>query len=233
MLISGIQKMTLLDFPDRVACIIFTAGCNFRCGYCHNPEFVLPEEIQKLKNSFIPEVAFFNFLETRRGFLEGVVVSGGEPTLQPDLPEFLKKIKQLGFLVKLDTNGSNFTVVKKIIENKLADYIAMDAKTGLPGYRDFVGAGADTSSIAETAELLKAGDIDYEFRTTLIKEIHTPAALEALKDLVRGGKKLYLQQFRPGHTLSPAFASFHPFSVSETAAIAKDLGQVVKKVEIR
>lgn len=233
MLISGIQKMTLLDFPDRVACIIFTAGCNFRCGYCHNPEFVLPEEIQKLKNSFIPEVVFFNFLETRRGFLEGVVVSGGEPTLQPDLPEFLRKIKQLGFLVKLDTNGSNSAMVKKIIENKLVDYIAMDAKTGLVGYRDLVGVGIDTSSIAETAALLKAGDIDYEFRTTLVKELHTPEALETLKDLVKGGKKLYLQQFRPGHTLSPAFASLHPFSANETAEIARQFSQVVEKVEIR
>ena len=128
MQLSAIKKSTLLDYPGKLATIIFTPGCNLRCRFCHNPEFVLPEELEKIRHDFIGEEVFFRFLQTRVGFLDGVVICGGEPTIHKDLPEFCQKIKNLGFLVKLDTNGSNPEMLELLLEQKLVDYIAMDIK---------------------------------------------------------------------------------------------------------
>ncbi|PIR76985.1 MAG: anaerobic ribonucleoside-triphosphate reductase activating protein, partial [Candidatus Magasanikbacteria bacterium CG10_big_fil_rev_8_21_14_0_10_38_6] len=139
MVISGVQPFTLLDFPEKTACIIFTAGCNFRCGYCHNPEFVLPEKIQQIKTSFIDEETIYSFLQKRKGLLDGVVISGGEPTMMGDLPAFIRNIKELGFLVKLDTNGNRPLVLQHLLDEGLLDYVAMDVKTSLVNYADLVG----------------------------------------------------------------------------------------------
>ena len=186
MIISGIQRFTLLDFPGKIACIVFTGGCNYRCGFCHNPEFVLPEELAKLSKSFIPEVAALNFLKKRRGMLEGVVISGGEPTIMPDLEDFIMKVRDLGFAVKLDSNGNRPEVLRSLIDKGLVDYIAMDFKTSLPDYRSLVGQWADEMKLRESIELLKQGDVDYEFRTTLIREVHTPEILKIMsKTLAR------------------------------------------------
>lgn len=233
MKLSAIQKFTVLDYPDRVACIAFTPGCNMRCGFCHNPEFVLPESVKRLAPSFISEDAFFNFLEERQGLLDGVVVSGGEPTIWHDLPAFLGKIKERGFLVKLDTNGSQPEALRGLLEKKLVDYVAMDVKTSLSEYLRLVGALARPESVKESIDLLRFSPIDYEFRTTLIKEVHTPEVLEAIQKLVKGAKRFFLQTFRSGHTLETCFAERHPFSPNELEAIRHDFEMSVHFVGIR
>lgn len=233
MLISGVQKITLLDYPDHTACIVFTAGCNFRCGYCHNPEFVLPEMLQELKGNFIPESSFFHFLEQRKNKLEAVVITGGEPTLMPDLILFIKKIKKMGFLVKLDSNGNNPFVLERVLEDKTVDYIAMDLKTSLSEYKKLAGNRADETKLFKSISLLKDLAPDYEFRSTLIKEIHTPEILTAMSELLRDAKRVFLQKFRPTITLNPLFQNFHAFSDTEMEDIKKIFEKNAKTVYIR
>lgn len=215
MLISGIQPSTLLDYPEKTACIVFTPGCNFRCGYCHNPEFVLPENIIKLKNDFIPEQSFFNFLSRRKGLLDGVVISGGEPTTAADLIPFMKKIKAAGFLVKLDTNGNRPDIIKHALEKKVVDYIAMDLKTSLTHYQTLVGKLAQPDAIKQSIDLIKNSGIDYEFRSTLLKEVHSAILLDEMSEQIQGARRWYLQTFRPGHTLDTAYQNYHCFSEQE------------------
>lgn len=208
MQISGVQKFTLLDFPSHIACIVFTPGCNFRCSYCYNSNFVIPEKIEKIKDIFIPESIFFNFLKTRIGFLDGVVVSGGEPTLQTDLIEFIKRIRELGYIVKLDTNGTNFNVVEKIIKEKLVEYIAMDIKAPIEKYKEVTGVSVDTDCILKIVDLIKNSGIDYEFRTTVVKEQLSIEDLKSIANFLSGSKKYYLQKFRNNtEVLDPNFAN--------------------------
>lgn len=230
---SGIQKLTLLDFPDRTACVLFTPGCNFRCGFCHNPEFVLPEKIREIEPSFIEKAPVLNFLRARQGFLEGVVISGGEPTIWPALPGFIREVKQLGFLIKLDTNGNNPTMLETLLKEGLLDYVALDVKTTLAGYTKLVGKGALQKNLQKSINLLKRGKVPYEFRTTLIKEIHTPAALREMRSLMRGAARLYLQTFRPEITLHPKFRTYHPFSGEETRRLMDYFRAVIPEVGIR
>lgn len=231
--ISGIQQFTLLDYPERTACVVFTPGCNFRCGYCHNPEFVLPDKIKAMRSSFVDETIFFRFLDRRRGRLDGVVVSGGEPTLMPDIVPFFENIKGRGFLAKLDTNGNRPEVVRTLLDRGLVNYIAMDVKTALPAYAELAGRGAIPERIQESMDLIKKSRIAYEFRTTLIKELHTQDVLNSMANSMAGARELCLQTFRPGHTLNPLFASFHPFSRAETEAIADQFRGRVERVRIR
>lgn len=233
MLISAIEPFTMLDFPEKMACIVFTPGCNFRCGYCHNSEFVLPAKIRQIQDSFIPLPVLKNFLKERQGLLDGVVVTGGEPTLMPDLLDFLALVKDMGFLVKLDTNGNRPDVVERALLDGLVDYIAMDVKTSLMEYPSLVGKWAVAKNIQRSLELIKGSSIDYEFRSTLIKEVHSPQILMSMVELVRGAKKFCLQTFRPGETLSPAFAMYAPFSLAETQEIADMFRDVVAEVIIR
>jgi pyruvate formate lyase activating enzyme len=186
-----------------------------------------------LSKNFIPEEAALNFLEKRRGLLDGVVISGGEPTIMPDLERFIRKVRTLGFAVKLDSNGNRPEVLRSLIDKGLADYVAMDFKTSLPDYRRFVGQGADEIKVRESIELLKRGDVEYEFRTTLIREVHTPAILETMRDTLSGAKRLYLQTFRSGITLDPAFKDFHNFTQDETRAIAQLFASSVEEIRIR
>ncbi len=230
MLISGIQPFTVLDFPGKIACIMFVPGCNFRCGYCHNPEFVVPERVQAMKGGFITEEAFFRFLDKRRGLLDGVVISGGEPTIMPELVQSTVRIKDRGFRVKLDTNGNRPDVLKKLLEQKLLDYVAMDYKTSLASYRTLVGSGASTTRIRESREMLQTSGIDYEFRTTLIREIHTPEILSAMIEELRGARRVCLQQFRPAVTLDPMYASYQAFTAQEAEEIAEQFRQTVHDV---
>lgn len=208
MKIGGINTLTLLDYPDRVACIVFTAGCNFRCGFCHNPQFVLPEQIHQLDGNFIPDEKFFNFLKTRKGLLDAVVVSGGEPTMQPDLPEFCAKIKEMGFLVKLDTNGTAPDVVAKLIDKKLVDYIAMDIKMPLNEYAELVGVPVDPEPMQRTIDLIKKSGVDHEFRTTVIAEFHTPDRMKKIAETAAGCQRFTIQNFRNGKVLDPKFGEF-------------------------
>lgn len=233
MLLSGIQQSTLLDYPDKTACIVFTPGCNFRCGFCHNPEFVLPENIIKIKDDFIPEAVFFNFLDKRRGLLDGVVVSGGEPTIAADLLPFMKKIKDLGFLVKLDTNGHRPDVLRKLLDEKVLDYIAMDVKTGLNNYKTLVSHFMKPELIKESIELIKQSGVDYEFRSTLIKEVHSAILLDEMSELIRGAKRWYLQTFRPGHTLDVLFRECTSFSEDELLDLTKKYQTAAEFIGVR
>lgn len=233
MIISGIQKFTLLDFPGKISCIVFTGGCNFRCGYCHNPEFVLPEKLTALAPSFIPEAAVLNFLKRRQGKLQGVVITGGEPTVMPDLEVFIRKVRALGFAVKLDSNGNRPEALRTLIDQGLIDYVAMDVKTSLSGYRSLVGSGADERKLQESIELLKEGRVDYEFRSTLIREVHTPEVLREMETLLLGAKRLYLQTFRSGVTLDLAFERYHPFSIVEMEEITERFRTLGIEVGVR
>jgi len=233
MLISGIQPCTFLDYPNKTACIVFTPGCNFRCAYCHNPEFVLPERIVKLRPNFILEETFFRFLDRRIDLLDGVVVTGGEPTLMPDLLEFLRKVKDRGFKTKLDTNGNRPAVLKRALDEELVDYVAMDVKTSLAEYKNLAGVLADPDKIAESIEILKASPIESEFRCTILKEFHPQSVLDDMAKLLAGAKIFYLQKFRPGVTLKEEAGGYHPFTNEETEEIANFFRQTVSSVIIR
>lgn len=215
MLISGIQKFTLIDFPEYTACILFTAGCNFRCGYCHNSEFVLPERLKHLREHFIDHSAVMKFLEERKGLLEGVVISGGEPTVMPDLLEWMSRIKAMGFKLKLDTNGTKPELVQEALKQNLLDYVAMDVKAPLHRYAELAGVHVNQEAIEETMRILKSSSIMYEFRSVLIKGFHTESDVHSMIRLVDGAKRYRFLKFRPGNTLCPAFSLFHPFSSQE------------------
>jgi len=234
MKLSGIQKLTLLDFPGKTACVVFTPGCNFRCGYCHNSEFVLPEKLAEIAHSFIPEKAFFNFLETRRGLLDGVCVTGGEPTIQKDLIHFIKEIKNRSFKVKLDTNGTNPEVLHYLLENNLLDYVAMDIKASPDRYIDVVDADIDVDLIDQSKTLLMNSGIDYEFRTTALPYIHTADEFKKILEWIKGAKKFYIQNFRPNATcLNPAFEHYRGFTAQELEAMKKMAEGYVGVCEVR
>lgn len=179
MKIGGLIKFTLIDFPGRPAAIIFTQGCNFRCRYCHNPELVYPH----LFTEPVAEEEVFSFLQRRQGSLEGVVVSGGEPTLHDDLPAFMARLKALGYQVKLDTNGSRPDMVQELIDKKLVDYIAMDLKAPLQKYRDITEVDTNTDILRRSMDLIRQSGLEYEFRTTYDKEVLTEADIESLRKL--------------------------------------------------
>ncbi|KAA0207012.1 anaerobic ribonucleoside-triphosphate reductase activating protein [Candidatus Uhrbacteria bacterium] len=230
---SGIQKLTLLDYPGKTACVAFTPGCNFRCGYCHNPEFVLPERIKELEPSFIPEEDVLAFLEERRGKLEGVVVTGGEPTLHRGLPAFLRRVRDLGFLVKLDTNGSLPEALEPILREGLADYVAMDIKTSPERYPELVGVFVRADALKRSIELIKTFAPDYEFRTTVVAEHHGLEEFRAIAHLIKGARRYVLQGFRPDITLDPAYQSYARVGANDLEAVKLRLKQSVEELIIR
>jgi pyruvate formate lyase activating enzyme len=189
--IKGVQKTTLVDFSPYVATTVFLGGCCFRCGFCHNPELVLYHD--KLPTT--PEEEFFKFLEERKGFVDGVCVSGGEPTIHKDLPEFLKKIKDAGFKVKLDTNGTNPDMLKELLENNILDKVAMDIKGKQEDYDEIAGVKVDIEAIKKSVELLKNSKIEYEFRTTLLPDFHTKEDMLEIGKWLEGSKKMVIQKF--------------------------------------
>ena len=192
MKLIGLQKMTVLDFPGRVACIVFTFGCNFRCPFCHNASLVTGEG-----ESDVTEEEFFSFLKKRQGLLDGVCVTGGEPLLQSDIEEFLSRIKELGYQVKLDTNGMFPEKLKKVVKAGLVDYVAMDIKNSPGYYAVTVGKEEiDFEKIKESVDfLINEAEIEYEFRTTVVAEFHTESAFDDIGELIRGAKNYYLQSF--------------------------------------
>lgn len=192
MKIQGLQKLTLLDFPERTACTVFTAGCNFRCPFCHNASLVvdIPKEVE------ISEEEFFSFLDKRLGILDGVCVSGGEPLLQSDIEAFLSKIKELGYAVKLDTNGSFPDKLRMLVEKGLVDYVAMDIKNCPESYAITAGIDAlNLEAIQESVAYLKEGHVPYEFRTTVVKNYHFKESFERIGQWIQGSEKYYLQNF--------------------------------------
>jgi len=224
MYIQGLQKLTLLDYPEKLACTVFTAGCNFRCPFCHNASLVRGTGEEPMA-----EEDFFAFLQSRRGILEGVCVTGGEPTLQPDLPAFLARIKELGFAVKLDTNGYRPAVLKQLVEAGLIDYVAMDIKNTPEKYPLTAGVeGLEVEHVRESVAFLLTGAVDYEFRTTVVKELHTAADIEGICRWIRGAKRYYLQNFEDsGDLLSEGFSGCDKETLAAYLNLSKNiLGQV-------
>jgi len=203
MKIHGLQKMTLLDFPGRVACTVFLGGCDFRCPYCHNFELV-----DGSAPAIMEEGALYAFLEKRRGLLDGVAITGGEPTLRPDLPELMRHIRDMGYAVKLDTNGGHPDRLEKILSEHLADYVSMDIKNSPEKYAQTVGlARVDLEPIRACAALLMAGETDYEFRTTVVDELHSAADFEAIGAWIAGARRYFLQAFTDRDSVP--FAGLH------------------------
>lgn len=232
-MICGLQKMTLLDFPGKIACTVFLGGCNFRCPFCHNSELFMgkPEKLMEDED-------FFKFLKSRKGLLDGVCVSGGEPTLYKNLPEFLARIKELGFLVKLDTNGSRPEVVRELVEKNLVDYIAMDVKNSPAMYAQTIGLETmDLTPIEESLRFLIGGTVPYELRTTLVSQLHTEESIQDmgawLGGLVTGmkPKKLFLQSFVDRDTV--LFSGLSAPEPETTKGFAKILEPFVDSVTIR
>ena len=192
MKIHGLQKVTLLDFPGEVACTVFTGGCNLRCPFCHNASLVLPEAFPEA----VDEEALFAFLRKRRGVLDGVAVTGGEPLLHPDAAGFLARIRELGYRIKLDTNGSFPARLRQIVEAGLVDRVAMDIKNSPEKYAETVGVpGFDVGPVKESAAFLLSGAVPFEFRTTVVRPLHQAEDFEAIGRWIRGDEEYYLQTF--------------------------------------
>ncbi len=240
--IGGIQKTTLVDFPNKVAAIVFTQGCNFRCGYCHNPSLInfgLPLDDAThndviAKNEIMKQTSdFFSFLQSRIGKLDGVVITGGEPTLQSGLYDFIKEIKQMGFDVKLDTNGSNPQVVEHLINDNLLDYIAMDIKAPLEKYDIITCTKINKNNILKSIELIKNSTVDYEFRTTILKSQLSLDDFEKIGQMIKGAKRYYLQKFVSSKILDKNLINEQTYSNEEFDKICKNLKKYVKFVDYR
>ena len=196
-MLHGLQKMTLLDFPGKVACTVFLGGCDFRCPFCHNYELA-----DGSARPVMDEAALMAFLEKRRGLLDGVAITGGEPCLRPDLPDLMRRIRGLGFAVKLDTNGTHPALLDGVLREGLADYVAMDIKNSPGKYARTAGlAELDLTPIRRSVELLKAGGVDYEFRTTVVDELHEAADFEAIGAWIAGARRWFMQPFTDRDTV--------------------------------
>ncbi len=232
MILSAVNPFSLLDYPSKVSCVVFTPWCNFCCPYCHNKELVLPSFLLENKKNIIPEKIFFRFLEKRKGLLDGVSICWWEPTLQKDLWTFCAQLKSMGFLVKLDTNGVNPSILKKLLKKQLLDYIAMDIKSDFETYNFFVWKHTPKKNILESIDIVKNSWIEYEFRTTYISPFHTSETVESIWKLLQWTKKYYLQNFREGETLDSNF-SWKPFSQTQLEAYKKIIEKYIVSVEIR
>lgn len=229
MRICGLQKLTLLDYPGKTACTVFTGGCNFRCPFCHNASLV--EEAQDFPE--IPQQQIFELLEKRRGVLDGLCLTGGEPLLQPGVEAFLEGVKARGFLVKLDTNGSYPQKLRALAKAKLVDYVAMDLKNSPAEYARTAGVpGLNLAPLRESAELLLSGAVDGEFRTTVVKGLHTAQSLREAAESIRGARRYYLQTFvDSGGLLAPAGLS--AFSPAEMRAFLELVRPYVGEAGVR
>lgn len=203
--IAGFQKLTLIDYPGHLATTVFTVGCSFRCPFCHNPELVDRGSWNIEQDSKKKE--FFKFLKTRIGKLDGVCITGGEPTIQPDIIDFIKKVKKLGYKVKLDTNGTRPDVVRKIIREKLVDFIAMDIKNHPGKYNKTTATKGDIDRIKLSVELIRNSGIDYEFRTTVVPGLHVEEDFKKIAKWLKGAKSYWLQRYRQSKILDPTLPS--------------------------
>ena len=212
--IAGLQKLTLLDYPGHTACTVFTAGCNLRCPFCHNSELVLPQR----RPPRMDEEDFFSFLKKRQGILDGVCVTGGEPLLQKDIAAFLQRVRDLGFAVKLDTNGTFPHILRDLVERGLVDYVAMDIKNSRERYAETAGIdGFDLAPVEESVKFLLSGGVDYEFRTTVADSLHTAEDLASIGRWLAGAKRYAIQNFvDSGDVLAPGLS---PCSVEKMQAL--------------
>lgn len=248
MIIGGLQKFSLLDYPEHLAAIVFTQGCNFRCQFCYNPMLVWPREVGKLQDNtsresrevikeghpLIEEGDLFDFLKERTGKLDAVVITGGEPTMHSDLGEFIKKIKDLGYKVKLDTNGTSPEMVKKLIREKLLDYIAMDVKASPAKYDLVTGIQPDLKKVQESIIIIKESGLPHEFRTTVVPELVELADIKEMGEMIKGAEKWFLQKFVSDTDLvNKSFESMQSYSEDNLKKMCKEASRYAKECGIR
>lgn len=226
MKIYGLQKTSLLDYPEHLSAIIFTGGCNFNCPYCQNSELLHPHNAVPLDNENI-----FSFLQKRTGILEGVVITGGEPTLAPDLPDFIRRVRELGLKIKLDTNGTHPEQLHSLLESELLDYIAMDVKASPGHYSQVAGVPVSMESIRQSIHMIMQSGLPYEFRTTVVRELHRISCFHQLGELISGAALCWLQTFRDGKTVN--VQGLHAFSEEDMKKAAEILQLYVHQVKIR
>ena len=226
MCIVGLQKLTLLDYPGHVACTVFLQGCNFKCPFCYNSSLIDSND-----NNFLSTNYFFDFLDKRKKVLDGVAITGGEPLINPSIKEFIKKIKEKGFLVKLDTNGSNPNLLKELIEENLVDYVAMDIKNTFEKYQITTGVNVDIENIKKSIHLLINSSIDYEFRTTVVKEFHNIEDFKLIGEQIKGAKNYFLQSYQEKDSVLSK--NLHPLSTDELQACLKVVKEFVNNASIR
>jgi pyruvate formate lyase activating enzyme len=232
MILGGLQKLTLIDYPGHIAATIFTVGCNFRCPFCHNPELVISNFQFPISN--VAEEDFFRFLEKREGKLEGVCITGGEPTIQPDIIDFIRKIKYLGYKVKLDTNGTRPDILRNLFQDNLLDFVAMDIKNNPANYEKAVNSKVDLKRIRLSVELIRNSAVDYEFRTTVVPGLHSVEDFAKIGKWLEGSKKYVLQAFEDkGKILDPNLKKKIKGKKIDLGKIAKGIGKYFGKVEIR
>ena len=227
MRIGGMQKVTLLDYPGKVACTVFLSECNLRCPYCHNPDLVYPVE----EAPTLPIDAVLAYLTRRRGKLDGVCITGGEPTLQPELPELIRSIRGMGFLVKLDTNGTNPSMLNRLLHEELLDYVAMDIKNSPACYKETCGGAAVLEPVRRSAELLMHSGIDYEFRTTVCAPLHTPECMREIGGWLSGAKRYFLQPFVDSGAL--VGSGMKPLTDEEVRALRDSVLPYIPSTQIR
>ncbi|KKQ78499.1 MAG: Anaerobic ribonucleoside-triphosphate reductase activating protein [Parcubacteria group bacterium GW2011_GWC2_38_7] len=228
MLIGGLQKTTLVDYPGKIAATIFTIGCNYRCSFCHNPEIV--KGIAKV----IPEESVLDFLKSRKDLLDGVCITGGEPTMQDDLINFIKKIKHLGYSVKLDTNGYRPQILKKLFSKKLLDYVAMDIKAPWKKYSKIVNRTENLDNVKESVLMIRESGVPYEFRSTVLPALHSEKDIVAMARQIKGSDKYFLQQFRPVGTLvDPDFINKVTYTKKQLTEIMQSFKDWFKVCKVR
>jgi len=229
--IAGVYNTSLIDYPKKICTSVFLRGCNFYCGFCHNPELV---KKSLFNNKFtISQKKLLAFLQKRKGLIDAVCISGGEPTINIDLPEFIKKIKDIGYLIKLDTNGTNPKMLEKLIDQKLINYIAMDIKCPLNKYERISNKKTDIKNIQKSINIIKNSELNYEFRTTAIPNLLDKNDFIIIGKMLKNAKKFVLQQFRPGKTLDQTFRQIIPFNEKTLRQFATIMKKYVNNVEIR
>ena len=229
MKIGGLQKVSLIDYPGEISGIIFLQGCNFKCPYCHNPELVDP----RLFTSCLPEKEILAFLKTRKGKLDAVTITGGEPTMQNDLMPFIRQIKKMGFAVKLDSNGSRPEVLKELLKEKLLDFVALDIKAPLDKYEKITNVTVDTGLIEESIKIVLKSKITHEFRTTVVRSLLEEQDIMKIAKLISGAKRYALQKFVPVKTLDKRYLKAKSFSDDDLEKIKKRLEKEFPSVIVR
>jgi pyruvate formate lyase activating enzyme len=227
MRLGGLVKTSLIDYPGNLSAVVFTQGCNFRCGFCHNPDLIPGSE-----KDGVSEIEFFEFLESRRNILEGVVITGGEPTINSDLMQFISRIRDHRLKIKLDTNGSNPEVLKRLLETKLVDYIAMDIKGRYSDYNTICHYG-DTANIRESIKIIMESGLPYEFRTTVLPFYHKIEEFDEIGEMIRGATNYTIQGFRDDITFDKTLKDTKPFTIEELNQVADIMKKYVDKVVIR
>jgi len=227
--IKGLQKTSLIDYPDRLSAVIFLGGCNYRCPFCHNSELVLNPD----KMPTITEEEILAFLKSRKQWVEGVVITGGEPTIHQGLPYFIEKVKQLGFPVKLDTNGTNSAMLRQLIKAGYLDYIAMDIKAPFLKYAEASGIENGAVDVKESVKDVMSSGVKYEFRMTVVPRLHKEADIIEIGQWLNGAEKFVLQQFRPVSPINPDYKMEKPYPRSKLDDFAEKLRPFIKHAEVR